>query len=252
MCYDIKTKLETQLKRAKHYGYDDLVAELIKKLRPFWEEEEIFHASGFAHPTLAIYTTQSPKVPVLAQWGLVPFWVKAKADQRKIWNQTINARGETIFEKPSFRTSAKSKRCVVHLDGFFEHHHKNGKAFPYYIHPKNNEPLPIAGLWDEWTDKETGEIINTFTIVTTQANSLMAEIHNNPKLKEPRMPLILPKGTENEWLEASPEEAKKLIKPFTEKELVAYTVRLLRGKGSVGNKKEALEKYVYDELNTLF
>lgn len=252
MCYDIKTKLETQLKRAKHYGHEDLVADLIKKLRPFWEEEEIFHASGFTHPTMAIYTTESPTVPVLSQWGLVPFWIKDKEAQQKIWNQTINARGESIFEKPSFRAAAKNKRCIIHLDGFFEHHHKNGKTFPYYIHKKDDGALPIAGLHDEWTDKETGEILHTFTIVTTKANPLMASIHNNTKLKEPRMPVILPEGAEDEWLEASSENAKELIKPFSEKELSAHTVRPLRGKASVGNKKEALEEFQYDELNTLF
>lgn len=100
--------------------------------------------------------------------------------------------------------------------------------------------MTIASLCDEWADKKTGEILHTFTIVTTKANPLLAKIHNNPKLKEARMPVILRQGAENEWLETSPEKAKKLIKPFVEKTLDAYTVRPLRGKASVGNKEKAL------------
>ncbi len=248
MCYDVKTKLETQLKRARHFGHDDLVQDLLKKLKPYWKEEEIFHASGFMHPTLMVYTNKSPEIPVPSSWGLVPFWTKDEAQQKKLWNQTINARGETILEKPSFRTSAKNKRCVIYLDGFFEHHHAHGKTYPYYIHHKNNEPLALAGLWDEWTDKTTGEILHTFTIVTTKANPLMAKIHNNPKLPEPRMPVILPEEKVEEWLNAEPEHIKNLMKSFPESQLETYTVRPLRGKNAVGNTPEAIEPFTYEEL----
>ncbi len=252
MCYDVKTKLETQLKRARHYGHEDLIEELLEKLQPYWKDDEIFHTSGFEHPTLLVYTPDSPEIPLPSTWGLVPYWTKDEEQRRKLWNNTINARGESIFEKPAFRSSAHKKRCVVYLDGFFEHHHRNGKTFPYYIHHKNNAPLPLAGLYDEWTDKETGEMLHTFTIVTTKANPLMQEIHNNPKLPEARMPVILKEDEVDEWLQAPAANVPAFIKPYPEELLEAHTVRPLRGKNAVGNTPKAIERFVYDELNTLF
>ena len=199
MCYDIKTKLETMLKRARHYGDEQTINDLLLKLKPY-QTDEIFHTTGFAHPELLVYTNLEPKLPTLSTWGLVPYWVKDKQQKVKLWNSTINARGETIFEKPSFRVPAKGKRCIVFVDGFFEHHHYKGKTFPFYIQRKDGLPMAIAGLWDEWIDGETGERMHSFSIVTTKANALMAKIHNNPKLPEPRMPVILLDDKEEEWL----------------------------------------------------
>ena len=244
MCYDVQAKLEAQLKRAKRKGYQDLIEEFEKDLEPF------YHVSGFAHPRLIIYTHEEPYTPVIATWGLIPFWVKDNAQKVKLWNNTLNARGESIFEKPSFRNSAKSKRCLLQIDGFFEHHHAKGKTYPYFITRKDKEPITIAGLWDEWLDKETGEIIKSFSIVTTKANELMAKIHNNPKLREPRMPLIVSNDTEDSWLDpkTSKEEIIKLIQPYPTIELTAHTVKRLRGKDYLGNVPEISEEFEYEEL----
>jgi putative SOS response-associated peptidase YedK len=247
MCYDIKTKVEAALKRARHYGNEEAVQMLIEQFRPFLEDE-FFHVSGFAHPKLLIYTSKNFELPVIASWGLIPFWVKNEQQQLDIWNKTINARGESIFEKPSFRTPAKSKRCLIYIDGFFEHHHFNGKTYPFYIQRVDNEPIVLGGLWDEWTNKESGEIVNSFTIVTTKANKLLSKIHNNPKLKEARMPLILDEKEANKWLKGSPEEAKKLIVPTSDELLKAHTVRKLRGKNAVGNSPLAIKEFIYPEL----
>lgn len=248
MCYDIKTKVEAALKRARHYGNEEAVQMLIEQFRPFLEEEW-FHASGFQHPKLLIYTGDNSEMPIMASWGLIPFWVKNKQQQLDIWNKTINARGESIFEKPSFRTSAKSKRCLIYIDGFFEHHHYKGKTYPFYIQSIDGEPLILGGLWDEWTNKESGEIVNSFTIVTTKANSLLSQIHNNPKLKEARMPLILDEKKAEEWLKGTAQEAKQLITPAPEGILKAHTVGKLRGENAAGNSPEAIEEVVYPELN---
>lgn len=247
MCYDIKTKVEAALKRARHYGNDEAIQMLIEQFRPFLEEE-FFHVSGFQHPKLLIYTSENFELPVVASWGLIPFWVKNEQQQLDIWNKTINARGESIFEKPSFRTSARSKRCLVYIDGFFEHHHYKGKKYPFYIQRIGGEPLALGGLWDEWTNKATGEVVNSFTIVTTAANVLMQKIHNNPKLKEARMPLILNEDEADKWLAASVKEAKEMIKPAANGLLKAYTVRRLRGKEAVGNSPKAIEEFNYPEL----
>lgn len=247
MCYDIKTKVEAALKRARHYGNEEAVQMLIQQFRPFLEEEW-FHATGFQHPRLLIYTGNSSEMPIVASWGLIPFWVKNEQQQLDIWNKTINARGESIFEKPSFQTSAKSKRCLIYIDGFFEHHHFAGNTYPFYIQRIDNTPLTLGGLWDVWTNKDTGEIVNSFTIVTTKANSLMSKIHNNPTLKEARMPLILDDESAEEWLKGSAQKAKDLIKPASDGFLKAYTVRKLRGKNAIGNSPEAIKEFIYPEL----
>ena len=172
---------------------------------------------------------------------------------KKYWNNTLNARGETIFEKPSFRDSAKNNRCLIYIDGFYEHHHYKGKTYPFFIHHKTEKPLALAGLWNEWVDKESGEVLNTFTIVTTKGNNMMGKIHNNPKLKGPRMPLILPEELEEKWLvniedELDIKSVQSLIESYPENELEAYTVHRLRGKEYLGNVEETAEEFHYEEL----
>lgn len=252
MCYDIKASLEAQLKRAKRYGDLSAVKEIEEKLVPF-TDLPLFHSSGFQHPKLLVYTDRSPEFPEIATWGLVPHWVKDQQQLKKLWNNTLNARGETIFDKPSFRFAARNNRCIIYVDGFYEHHHYKGKTYPFFIHHKNNLPLALAGLWSEWRDPESDEAIKTFTIVTTEGNSLLAKVHNNPKLKGPRMPLILPEAIENKWLEGAADEldikaTKELIASYPEDELVAYTVPRLRGREYLGNVPEINQEVDYPEL----
>ena len=252
MCYDIKASLESQLRRAEFLSDEAMIEELREKLTPF-VENKLYHASGYAHPKTLIYTDKAPFVPVVSIWGLIPHWVKDNNQRLQYWNNTLNARGETIFEKPSFRDSAKHKRCIIILDGFYEHHHFKGKTYPFLIQQKSAEPLTIAGLWSEWLDKETGEIINSFTIITTRANKLLAKIHNNPKLAEPRMPVILPDNEIEMWLKPIESKMDKkaiegLINAYPAEELKAHTVNKLRGKNALGNVREATEAYNYEEL----
>ena len=252
MCYDIKASLEAQLTRAQREQDYQAIEEIMEKLIPL-TDLPIHHASGFSHPELLIYTDRSPNFPELATWGLVPHWVKDDEQRKKLWNQTLNARGETIFEKPSFRNAAKNNRCIVYVDGFYEHHHFGGKTYPFFIKQNNNEPLALAGLWSEWENKETGGTINTFTIVTTQGNPLLAKIHNNPKLKGPRMPFILPSELEDKWLinindELDQKSIEELIQSYPEEELTAHTVTRLRGKDYIGNVEEISNPIKYEEL----
>lgn len=257
MCYDIKTSLEKQLRRAILDGNVSQIQEINKKLKIFSPDQiELNHSSGFNHPQMIIYTNQNPAKPEIATWGLIPTWANTKELQNEIWNKTLNARGETIWKKPAFKEAAKHKRCLIFLEGFYEHKHVNGKKYPYFIHLKNADLFAVAGLWSEIIDIETGEVLKTFSIVTTKANKLMAEIHNNPKLPEPRMPLVLPNGLEDKWLldVDSPENKdiiKHLIKPLAENELQAYTVAPLKGNNALGNVKEASNKFEYPELKTI-
>lgn len=252
MCYDIKTSLEAQLSKAKRRGDLQAIEEIKRKLVPY-TDLPIHHASGFSHPKLLIYPDRSPDYPEVATWGLVPHWVKDRAQLKKFWNNTLNARGETIFEKPSFRNSARNKRCLIYIDGFYEHHHYKGKTYPFYVHHSSGEPMILAGLWSEWLDEETGELLVSFSIVTTEGNKLLTKIHNNPKLKGPRMPLILPQEIEDRWLDPVNDDLdikaiQDLMRSYPDDALEAYTVRRLRGKEYIGNVEEISEPFEYEEL----
>lgn len=252
MCYDIKASKEAQLKRAQRHGDAEAVKQIKQELLPF-TDLPIHHASGFQHPKLLIYTEESAWKPEVATWGLVPHWVKQREQAEKFWNNTLNARGETIFEKPAFRDAARYHRCLIYVDGFYEHHHFKGKTYPFFIHRKDQDPLILAGLWNRWNDPDSGETLTTFSIVTTEGNPLLTRIHNNPKLKGPRMPLILPEEMADQWLEDVSDELDEqkigeLIAPYPDEVLTAHTVGRLRGKEYKGNIEGISEKYEYPEL----
>jgi putative SOS response-associated peptidase YedK len=249
MCYDVQTKLETLLKRAIRFHDLEGIKRIREELEPY--AKDYFHTSGFSHQQLLIYQNDQPTIPSPASWVLIPHWVKDQKQKSELWNKTINARGETIFEKPSFRDSANNKRCILYVDGFFEHHYFKGKAYPFFIYRKDKEPLAIAGLWGEWLDKESGEIVKSFTLVTTKANKLLDKIHNNPKLKEARMPLILSRQEEDDWLN-SKEKTKELIKVYPADELTYRSVHKLRGKTAFGNVAQTSEEFIYPELQNAF
>jgi len=248
MCYNVKALLKSQLIRARRTMNEQAIEEIQGQLSKLglndWHQ-----VSGFSHPKLIIYT-EANSAPLVATWGLIPGWIKNEKAKVQIWNSTINARGETIFEKASFRDSAKFKRCLVYLDGFYEHHHHEGKTYPFYISRKDGQPMPVAGLWSEWIDKETESKIISFTIVTTDANQIMSRIHNNPKLNGPRMPVILPEELSNNWLNKSlgQQDVMQLILPFDDNLLTAHTVSRISGKTATGNVPEASTEIVYSEL----
>lgn len=244
---------EAQLRRIKLHGDRNAEEEVRERLIPL-TDLPIYHASGFSHPDLLIYTDEDPYFPMVATWGLIPHWVKDEDEKKKIWNNTLNARGETIFEKPSFRFAAEHSRCLIYIDGFYEHHHFKNNTYPFYIYQKDNEPLILAGLWSHWTN-DLGGKMKTFSIVTTKGNPMMAKIHNNPKLKGPRMPLILHEDLADKWLQPISDELDKkllqdLILSYPDEELTFHTVAKLRGKNYMGNVETISQKVVYHELET--
>ncbi len=180
--------------------------------------KQFFFTSGFDYPLLPVIKNDTPKLISNANWGLIPSWSKDK-DIRKF---TLNAKQETVFEKPSFRTPIREKRCLILADGFFEWKQVKGKKYPHYITLKNNDLFSFAGIWDEWLDKETGEFVKSYSILTTAANELMADIHNTKK----RMPVILPREVEFEWLNNGLKEKdiKDLIRLSESVDLKAHTV----------------------------
>ncbi len=173
----------------------------------------------------------APSQPVLAipnngkntadffMWGLIPSWSKDPS----IANKLINARGETIAEKPSFRGGFKYKRCLILTDGFYEWKAVQGEKTktPYYIHMKDGKPFAFAGLWDEWQSPDGGAL-RTCTIITTEPNELMSTLHN-------RMPVILDAADYSQWLDPAPhakhpENLLPLIRSFPADRMSAYPV----------------------------
>lgn len=154
-------------------------------------QSEVFN--GFDHPKTPIITNADPNAIQLFQWGLLPSW----ATDTKIQNMTLNARIETLREKPSFRDVLHQK-CLVLVNGFYEWQwldEKGKHKQKYLISLPNDEPFAMAGLYSKWKNAEN-ELVSTYTIITTEAKGIMREIHNT-KL---RMPVILTQGNERPWL----------------------------------------------------
>ncbi len=129
---------------------------------------------------------------VMLRWGLVPFWAKDPS----IGNKMINARAETVAEKPAYRAAYRHRRCIVLADGFYEWRKEGDVKTPHFISLASGDPFALAGLWENWTDKESGETLQTTTLITTAANDFMTPLHH-------RMPVILESNTAGEWLAGS-------------------------------------------------
>jgi len=155
---------------------------------------------------------------VLLRWGLIPSWAK----DPKIGHQCINAKAETVAEKPSFRAAFKTRRCLVIATGFYEWQVQGSAKQPMWIGLKNHRPFAFAGLWEHWQSPD-GEVIESCTILTAEPNELMRPIHN-------RMPVILPPTAYDQWLDPTfqyAEPLKALLRPYPSDELRAYPVSTL-------------------------
>ncbi len=153
-------------------------------------------------------------------WGLIPSWAK----DPQIGNRMINARAETLAEKPSFRNSFRRKRCLIPADGFFEWKPIEGSKSkqPMYIYMKDHKPFAFAGLWDLWHAPDGSEVYSC-TIITTEPNDLLKQIHN-------RMPVILPPSAYPSWLEPTEQDPASLAKwltPFPADKMAAHPVSRL-------------------------
>ena len=152
----------------------------------------------------------------LARWGLIPNWAK----DAKIGYSLINASADTVAEKPAYRSAFKRRRCLVAADGFYEWKATGGKVKqPYFISLKDKEPFGFAGLWEQWDNPEDGKTVESFSIITTEPNELMAPIRN-------RMPVILRTQDYSTWLdpEEVPDTLKGLLRPFDAQLMDAFPV----------------------------
>jgi putative SOS response-associated peptidase YedK len=153
----------------------------------------------------------------LFRWGLIPFWNK----DVKIGSRLINARSETITEKPSFRAAFKRRRCLIPADGFYEWQRQGNRKQPVYVHARDDTPFALAGLWETWHAAD-GSVVDSCTILTTEPNELMEPIHN-------RMPVILEPPDYGLWLSpgSSPNVALHLLRPYPAAKMAAYPVSTL-------------------------
>ncbi len=162
------------------------------------------------------------------KWGLVPFF----ADDETIGSRMINARAETVPQKPSFRNAFKKRRLLIPATGFYEWKKENGSKQPYYICRKDGKPFSLAGLWERW--EKGKEPLESCTIITTEPNELIAPLHN-------RMPVIIPNSAYEDWLKEDPgKDLSRLLTPSPAEELTAYPVSRLVNNPSQ-DRKELLE-----------
>jgi putative SOS response-associated peptidase YedK len=156
-------------------------------------------------------------------WGLIPSWAKDPA----IGNRLINARAETLAEKPSFRSAFRYHRCLIFASGFFEWQAQPGSKakVPHFIRLKSGKPFAFAGLWEHWQSPDGSEV-RSATIITTSPNELMAKLHN-------RMPVILPPDAYAQWLDPAPRQPadlQKFLIPYSPEEMAAYPISTLVNK----------------------
>lgn len=153
------------------------------------------------------------------RWGLVPSWAK----ETEIGNRMINARAETLTEKPSFREAFQKRRCLIPSSGFYEWAKASGKGSakqPFYFFLKERDVFGFAGLWEEWLDKETGELLETFTIITTAANAVLKPVLD-------RMPVIIKAESYDEWLDEGVKDTsrlERLLAPYPPERMDSYPV----------------------------
>ena len=208
-----------------------------------------YHAFGL--PSLPVICSEETSEIRQMIWGLIPSWTKSIREADIIRYKTFNARSETISAKRSFSTAFRSKRCIVPVKGFYEWQHAGKNKIPWYIYHFNNEILSMAGIYDNWIESNTGEIFSTFSIVTTEANDLMANIHNSGK----RMPVILSRTAEKQWISTATSEsdALNILIPCPSDVLSAHTISpLINSKTANRNTPEVIAPYKYAQGNLLF
>jgi putative SOS response-associated peptidase YedK len=206
MCYTIKIDL-TREEIEKRFGAKFIQPDAYKAGSKI---------SAFSLPLLPVICNDNPEVIKLYQWGLIPYWIKDADGAAAIRTKTFNARAETLADKPSFRHALNRKRCLVLTNGFYEWQTLNKNKIPHYIGLTRQPAFALAGLFDEWTNKNTGEVLHTFTVITTRANPMMECIHNIKK----RMPVILSVDDEHRWLNIKTDpKTAGLFEPFPEDQM---------------------------------
>lgn len=230
MCYHVGSPSKSELKN-----------KLPKKKIYYPNENEIFHISGFTRPYLPVTLNSDVDSVIEARWKLIPGWVKNETDAGKYAN-TLNAESESIFEKASYKNYILKNRGLLYVSGFYEPHKVAGKkeSENYFIYAPQNEILTLGVVYNNFTDQETGETYPTFSIITTAANPLLEEIHNEKK----RMPLIISAQDRDAWLFAEGKnEIQELMKPYPSQLGSHQVYRVTGARGEDTNKPGIQDKW---------
>ncbi|MGA1978377.1 MAG: SOS response-associated peptidase [Bacteroidales bacterium] len=241
MCFSVSVNLVKE-EIEERYGID-----FPGKYR--YEPSYYYHAYGL--PELPAVCSGNPSSISFLKWGLIPSWVRTEEEAEEIRYKTFNARAESVNVKPSFSSSFRSMRCLIPVTGFFEWHHAGKEKIPWYIYQPDDKIITFAGIYSEWLQHGTGQVLQTFSIITTEANEMMAEIHNSGK----RMPAILSRSDEKKWIDLSlsEEKAVSLLKPCPEGQLKAHTIGPLVNNRIIDrNIPEIIQPYKYKSGNLLF
>jgi len=218
-----------------HPGKGELKKQFQSK-RVDYDQREIFHVSGFARPFLPVTLGVEPEAIVSARWKLIPFWVKDEEGAAKYAN-TLNAEGESVFEKASYKPYIGRNRGLLYVTGFYEPHRVAGQkqSENYFIFLPEKEIFTLGVVWAEFNGYPT------FSILTTRANPQLELIHNEKK----RMPLVVGPTNRAAWLspETDPAEVKAMIRPWDAAEFEAHRVsRVTAARGEDTDKPEIQEK----------
>lgn len=250
MSHDISFATKNPKQYAERYGNVEMWEDAIQDGTP------VYHVSGMTEPHLPAILNTDPENVNFLHWAFMPFKYAPQIKGKPM--NTLFARDNRIFADNSiYKGAASSTRCLVMLDGFFEHYVKDDLTFPYYVQLKSKEPFMVGGLWQNFTDPIDEVQTETLTLVTGPANKEVAWLHNEkPYTPESRMMFIVDKKDDETWLHGSAEEAKALIKPLPDGLLDYYpcqplkTVKRLH-RLYLGNVPALLERKNYKELTGL-
>lgn len=211
-----------------------------------------FFFNGFEHPNLPVlFVPQNEKDYKVENftWGLIPGWVNDAEKAKELQKNSLNARSETVFEKPMFHKAWEQNPCVILASGFFEWEHQNQLKIPHYIYPSHSDILYMAGIYDTWQNSSTGELIYSYSILTTHANQMMEKIHNVKK----RMPVVLTEENVEKWLHLDAINRQKLCNPCSEETLKSHYVSMkLNSPKNNRNEAWAIEPAIFANQTTLF
>ena len=237
MCYKYATP---KLKDLLQY-LEEMPAYTVK------DYHEYYIADGFVHNLMPITTSEESHTIQGAIWGLVPEWIR-DSQQAKDWaDKTLNAKSETVFELASFKNYIGKNRCLIWASGFYEWQWRDAKGknkIPHFIYMPNHKPYTMGGVYTKWQRPDTGATLLTFSIITTPANSLLSEIHNNKK----RMPLIIqPEDRDISLSDLKRDEIETLMKPLPDGILQAHTIsKLITTRGAETNVPEVQDEFKYE------
>lgn len=242
--------------KTDHYTKEE-VKELkdLQKITSAYTDTEyrMYHENGFDYMPSPIITAGAPEEFKLLRWGLIPFFMSDRAKAFALRPSTLNCISEEMYEKRSFQDAAKNgQRCLIPVTGFYEWRwvDEKGKVkIPYFVSFKEQPIISVAGLYSRWKDRSNDEYYYSYTVLTTQANGLMEYVHNNKK----RMPVIIPKEYEKDWLnkDLSKDDVLALCQPFKKEAMKANTIsKLITTREADTNVDEVLKLHNYEKVGT--